>query len=249
MASLEGKVALVTGGTGSIGSEICKSLSSQGVSIIVVDLDEAKCEEFAGSLPSKSIGIAINVSDDSAVESGVDRGLEKLGASGVDILVNVAGILSNNKLVETTAAEWRKVHAVNYDSCFYLCKKCVPYMLQQKFGRIVNMSSWAWKSGGLTAGTAYSSSKAAMVGLTFSLARQYAGHGITVNAIAPCYVFSPMISEQLTQEQREDLLQKIPVKRFCKPEEVAHAVAFFVSPMSGFITGEVLDMNGGFQMD
>ena len=115
-------------------------------------------KSIAGSLPSKSIGIAINVSDDSAVEFGVDRGLEKLGASGVDILVNVACILSNNKLVETTAAEWRKVHAVNYDSCFYLCKKCVPYMLQQNFGRIVNMSSWAWKSGrGLTAGTAYSS--------------------------------------------------------------------------------------------
>ena len=158
-------------------------------------------------------------------------------------------ILSNNKLIETTASEWRKVHAINYDSCFYLSKKVVPYMVQKKWGRILNMSSWAWKSGGLTAGTAYSSSKAAMVGLTFSLARQFAGDGVTVNAIAPCYVFSPMISKQLTQEQRDELLQKIPVRRFCLPEEVAHAVKFFVSPMSGFITGEVLDMNGGFQMD
>ena len=247
--SIKDKVALVTGGTGSIGGEICKSLAAQGVQIIIVDLNESKCEEFAATLPSKCVGIAINVADDEAVNVGVDIGLEKLGAKGVDILVNVAGILSNNKLIETTTSEWKKVHAVNYDSCFYLSKKCVPYMLEQKFGRIVNMSSWAWKSGGLTAGTAYSASKAAMVGLTFSLARQYAGDGITVNAIAPCYVFSPMISEKLTQEQRDELLQKIPVKRFCGPDEVAHAVSFFVSPLSGFITGEVLDMNGGFQMD
>ena len=93
--SLEDKVALVTGGTGSIGSEICKVLAAQGLRIIVVDLNESKCEEFAASLPSKSVGISINVADDEAVDVGVDKGLEKLGAKGVDILVNVAGILSN----------------------------------------------------------------------------------------------------------------------------------------------------------
>jgi len=114
---------------------------------------------------------------------------------------------------------------------------------------VVNLTSWAWKSGGLTAGTAYSASKGALVGLTFSLARQFAGDGVTVNGVAPCYVMSPMIMEQLTAEKRAELLEMIPVHRFCTPDEVAHAVVFLCSPLSGFITGEIIDMNGGFQMD
>ena len=179
--------------------------------------------------------------------AGVQRVTTELGPP--DILVNVAGILSNNKAFETSADEWRKVHAVNYDSSFYLSKACMPHMVAVGWGRVINLSSWAWKSGGLTAGTAYSASKAAMVGLTFSLARQFAASGVTVNSVAPCYVFSPMIMEQLSAEKRAELLEMIPVKRFCKPEEVAHAVLFLASPLSGFITGEVVDMNGGFQMD
>ena len=89
----------------------------------------------------------------------------------------------------------------------------------------------------------------ALVGLTFSLARQFAGDGVTVNGVAPCYVFSPMIMEQLTAEKRAELLEAIPVKRFCTPDEVSHACLFLCSPLSGFITGEIVDMNGGFQMD
>ena len=200
---------------------------------------------MASKLPTRSIGVAFDVSNEASVNEGVARVAATLG--GVDVLVNVAGILSNNKAFETSAEEWRKVHAVNYDSCFYLSKACMPHMVSNGWGRVINLSSWAYKSGGLTAGTAYSASKAAMVGLTFSLARQFASSGVTVNAVAPCYVFSPMIMEQLPESKRAELLETIPVRRFCMPEEVAHAVLFLASPLSGFITGEVIDMNGGFQ--
>jgi 3-oxoacyl-[acyl-carrier protein] reductase len=111
------------------------------------------------------------------------------------------------------------------------------------------MSSYAAKSGGLTAGTAYSVSKTAMLGLTFAIAREVAGDGVTVNAIAPAYVMSPMVSDQLTEDQRQAQLAAIPVGRFCQPEEVAHAVMFLTSPLAGFITGEVIDMNGGLHFD
>ena len=244
---LEGKVALITGGTGSIGWAVAQSLADAGCSVALVDLNEERCAEMASKLPTRSIGVAFDVSNEASVNEGVARVAATLG--GVDVLVNVAGILSNNKAFETSAEEWRKVHAVNYDSCFYLSKACMPHMVSNGWGRVINLSSWAYKSGGLTAGTAYSASKAAMVGLTFSLARQFASSGVTVNAVAPCYVFSPMIMEQLTAQKREELLETIPVRRFCKPEEVAHAVLFLASPLSGFITGEVVDMNGGFQMD
>jgi len=122
-------------------------------------------------------------------------------------------------------------------------------MMAHGFGRIVNTCSLAAKTGGITAGTAYSTSKGALQTLTFSLANECAAFGVTVNGISPAYVRTPMITEQLTEEQRQELLKKIPVGRFCEPEEVAHVVRFLVSPLAGFITGEIIDQNGGLLMD
>ena len=147
-SSLKGKVALVTGGTGSIGWACAKQLAEAGCHVALVDLDLARCEELAAQLPTKSIGVAFDVSSEPAVVAGVASISARLG--GVDILVNVAGILSNNKCFETSAEEWRKVHAVNYDGAFFLSKACLPHMVKQGWGRVVNLSSWAWKSGGGT---------------------------------------------------------------------------------------------------
>jgi 3-oxoacyl-[acyl-carrier protein] reductase len=122
-------------------------------------------------------------------------------------------------------------------------------MKAEKWGRIINVCSLAMKTGGITAGTAYTASKGALASLTFSLAREAASYGVTVNGIAPAYVKTPMLTDHLTEEQRRQLLDQIPVGRFCEAEEVAHVVRFLVSPLSGFITGEIVDVNGGLQMD
>jgi len=141
------------------------------------------------------------------------------------------------------------VLAVNLDGAFLLRQQVLPHLKAQRWGRIINIASFAWKSGGLTSGTAYSASKAGLVGLTFTIAKETAALGITVNGIAPTYVMTPMVTEQLTEEQRQAQLAAIPVHRFCEPEEVAHTVRFLSSPLAGFITGEIIDMNGGFQFD
>lgn len=245
--SLAGKTALVTGAVGGIGSAVCRDLAAAGITIIPIDIDAAALEALCQKLPARCYPLVVDVSDSSAVSEACQRAFNELAPA--DILVNCAGILSNNKLAATEVDEWRRVMAINVDGSLHTTQQVIPHMQAQRWGRIVNLASWAWKSGGLTAGTAYTTSKGAVVSLTFSVAREFAEHGITANAIAPCYVMSRMVSEQLTEQQRTDLLAQLPVHRFCQPEEIAHAVRFFISPLAGFITGEVLDMNGGLQFD
>jgi len=122
-------------------------------------------------------------------------------------------------------------------------------MKKKRWGRIINISSLAAKSGGITAETAYSTSKGALISLTFSLAAELAPFGVTANGIAPAYVKTPMVMEQLSTEQLKAIIEKIPVKRLCEAEEVAHTVRFLVHPLAGFITGEIIDQNGGLHFD
>ncbi|MBT5013981.1 MAG: SDR family oxidoreductase, partial [Rhodospirillaceae bacterium] len=164
-------------------------------------------------------------------------------------LVNTAGILSNNKAVETSPEEWRRLMSINLDGAFFLSREWLAGMKAKGWGRIVNICSLAAKTGGLTAGTAHTTSKGGMTALTFSLAREAAGFGVTANGVSPAYIKTPMVTEQLSEEQRQKLLNDIPVGRFCDGEEVAHVVDFLVSPLSGFITGEIIDINGGLHLD
>ena len=244
---MKGKTALVTGVAGAIGGAVCRFLAEDGRRLVLVDVDEVGIRRLADELETESYVLPLDVSEYEAVGSGCEKAFAEFGHA--DVLVNVAGILSNNKLLETDPAEWKRIHAVNLEGPFYLTQLTVPHMKREGWGRIVNISSYAWKSGGLTSGTAYSSSKAGMVGLTFTVAKEVAEFGVTVNGIAPAYVMSPMVMDQLTEEQRQELLKLIPVRRFSEPDEVAHAVRFLVSPLAAFITGEIIDMNGGFQFD
>ena len=244
---MKGKTALVTGVAGAIGGAVCRFLAEDGLRLVLVDVDEVGVRRLADELETESYVLPLDVSEYEAVVSGCEKAFAEFGHA--DVLVNVAGILSNNKLLETDPAEWKRIHAVNLEGPFYLTQLTVPHMKREGWGRIVNISSYAWKSGGLTSGTAYSSSNAGMVGLKCTVAKEVAEFGVTVNGIAPAYVMSPMVMDQLTEEQRQELLKLIPVRRFSEPDEVAHAVRFLVSPLAAFITGEIIDMNGGFQFD
>ena len=213
-----------------MGRAVVAVLREDGLKVIGMDLKGDDC-------------VHCDVSDPQAIR----QTLLKIGP--VDVLVNNAGILSNNKAEATTPEEWHKVLATNVASAFYVSQQVIPGMKARRWGRIVNTCSLAAKTGGLTAGTAYSVSKGALTSLTFSLARELAPFGVTVNGISPAYVRTPMVTEQLTEAQRQALLAQIPVGRFCEPEEFAHVVRFLVAPLAGFITGEIVDLNGGLVMD
>jgi len=247
MSLFEDKVAVVTGAGGTMGRAVVDALAAQGCRIAMVDVRAESMQAAVSRHGARVMAVACDIRDAAAVDAAHRRIVDAWAP--VAILVNNAGVLTNAKIEATTPDSWREVMAVNADGAMYWSRCVVPGMKSARWGRIVNVGSLASKTGGLTAGTAYAVSKGAITALTLSLARELAPHGITANAVAPAYVRTPMVTEALTEAQRQALLLQIPVGRFCEPEEFAHTVAFLASPMSGFITGEVLDLNGGLHMD
>ena len=245
--TLNGKTVVVTGAAGAMGLAVVRNMLEDGAQVALVDVDAMRLDSLIRFLRGTTLAVSCDVSESGAVRQAHSQIEKVLGP--VDILVNNAGILSDDKAEATTDEGWRRVMAVNLDGAFYWSRAVLPQMRKRGWGRIINVGSLAAKTGGLTAGTAYSTSKGALAALTFSLAREAAADGVTVNAVAPAYVKTPMITEQLNEAQRRQLLAQIPVGRFCEPEEFAHAVRFLASPLAGFITGEVLDVNGGLHMD
>ena len=244
---LKDKIAVVTGAAGTMGRATAQALLADGCRLVLVDIDAKALDALAVGLGGVTLPVACDISHPQAVAQAAERIRRELGDP--DILVNNAGILSNNKSLQTDYVEWRRVLGVNLDGAFLMAQQFIPAMKARRWGRIINTCSLAAKTGGLTAGTAYSVSKGALTSLTFSLARELAPHGVTANGISPAYVRTPMITEQLTEAQRQALLKDIPVGRFCEPEEFAHVVRFLASPLAGFITGEIVDINGGLLMD
>jgi 3-oxoacyl-[acyl-carrier protein] reductase len=241
------KIAMVTGAAGTMGKAVTRMFIEDRIEVIMIDIKQEELKQLAGELDGDVHYYALDISDPEQVKSSIDRVRREVGT--IDILVNNAGILSNNKIMQTTPEEWNKVLAVNLSGAFYLSKAVLPDMRSQKWGRIINTSSYAAKSGGITSGTAYAVSKGGMITLTFSLAAETLKDGITVNGIAPAWVKTPMVTEMLSEEERQKVLNTIPVGRYCEPEEFAHVVRFLASEKSGFITGEIIDLNGGIHFD
>jgi 3-oxoacyl-[acyl-carrier protein] reductase len=244
---LKGKVALVTGAAQGIGKAIALLLARNGADIVVSDINLEKAEETAkeiGAIGPKAMAVKVDVANLSDVEGMVTGILEKLAK--IDILVNNAGITRDKLILRMTEEDWDAVLGVNLKGTFNCTKAVVRHMAKQRSGKIVNIASVVGEMG--NAGQAnYSASKAGVIGLTKTIAREYAQRGINVNAIAPGYIETPM-TEALPEKAKEELKKLIPMERLGKPEDVAEAVLFLISEESSYITGQVLNVNGGIYM-
>lgn len=245
--TLAGKTVVVTGAAGTLGLAVVRAMLEDGAQVALVDVDAMRLDGMIRFLRGSTLAVPCDVTDSGAVRQAHQQVEKMLGH--VDVLVNNAGVPGHERTEATTDAEWRRVLAVNLDGAFYWARAVLPSMKQRGWGRIINVASLAAKDGGPSVGVAYATAKGALASLTFALARETAALGITVNAVAPAHVKTPRLMEELNEAQRRQLLAQIPVGRFCEPEEFAHAVRFLASPLAGFITGEVLDVNGGLHMD
>jgi 3-oxoacyl-[acyl-carrier protein] reductase len=244
---LSGRTALVTGAARGIGRAVALRLAAEGAAVALLDVRDAEGPaQGIRAAGGRALSFQADITELAAVEAVVAEMVTAWG--GVDILVNNAGIIARGTILELTPETWKRVIEVNVNGTFHCCKAVVPHMIHRGFGRILNITSVAGKTGDVAAAPVYGTSKGALNALTKSLARQLAPHGITVNAIAPHAIETDM-SAEWSAEKRAEILRGIPLQRLGKPEEVAAAAAFLASEQAAFITGEILDLNGGFFMD
>lgn len=243
MSTLNEQVALVTGAGSGLGLAIAKKLHRDGAKVALLDLNDAALQDAAEEVGPNSQPYKLDLTKQDQVESVVDLIVERFGR--IDILVNSAGVTgaTNIKSHEVDAANLRFVFDVNFMGLFFTSRAVLPVMLKQDYGRILHIASIAGKEG--NAGMlAYSASKAAVIGMTKVQGKEYAETGITVNALAPAVIQTPMV-DAMPSEQVKYMTDKIPMKRCGTLDEIAHMAAFIVSPETGFTTGFTFDMTGG----
>ena len=244
---LEGKVALITGGAQGIGRAIVLLFARQGARVAISDVNLEKAQETCReveSLGGQAMAIGGNVADAKAAEAMMEQAVEKFG--GLDILVNNAGITRDGILLRMKEEDWDSVMAVNLKGAFHCTKAALRFFLKRRGGKIINIASVTGEMG--NAGQSnYAASKAGLIGFTKSVAREYASRNIQANAVAPGFIDTAM-SQAIPQKGREFLIQQIPMERLGTPEDVAEAVLFLASPGADYITGQVLNVNGGMYM-
>jgi len=247
MFDLDGKVALVTGSAQGIGRAIALNLAQGGARIVLTDMREPKLDEVVKEIEAqggKAIRFVVDVTDREAVRKVVDQSLETW--ERIDILVNNAGITRDSLVMRMKVEDWQAVLKTNLDGTFYCIQAVLPSMVRQRYGRIVSIASVVAQAGNVGQAN-YISSKAGIIGLTKGVAAEVARRNITVNAVAPGFIATPM-TENLPPEIKEKMLSIIPIGRMGTDAEIATGVRFLVSEEARYITGHVLNINGGMFM-
>lgn len=244
------RIAIVTGAARGIGLAIVESLAAAGARCVIADIDEAEAAAAAEQVRASGatcIAAATDVSEEPQVEALMARVAAEFGPA--QVLVNNAGISLPAPVEQTPLEDWDRVMAVNLRAAYLCAKHAFPAMKRAGWGRIVNIASFAGKRATLFGNNAsYSASKAGVIGLTRALALEGAGHGVTVNGVAPGIVETTLLAA-LTADQRERLAGMVPVGRLAQPTEIASLVRYLVSDEAAYITGEVVNINGGLYMD
>jgi len=242
---LKEKITIVTGSARGIGKAIALELAKEGANLVINDIDQKGIDETVEEikmLDRKCVGIVADISNEAQVDGMVKKVIEKWGR--IDILVNNAGVFEVCPFLQISESAWNKIIDINLKGPFLCSKSTLPVMINQKSGVIVNISSMAAKTGGILPVAHYAASKAGIIALSKALAREFAPYGIRVNAVAP-----GVIKTKMGESQAEEKRKTIPLGDLGQPEDVAKAVSFLVSDDACYITGEVIDVNGGLVMD
>ncbi len=244
----DGEVAIVTGGARGIGEEIAREFAREGAIPVIFDIDDQLGNQVVSDIikeGKEALFVHCDVSNVSNLETAVKVVEEKYNQ--INILVNNAGILHSTKVEDITEGEWDKMMSINLKSVFFAIQKVLPAFEKAKGGKVVNISSLAGRMGGFANGLGYTATKAAMIGLTYGFARRLADRNINVNAIAPGPTETEIL-KAFTEEKKEELRHTIPLKKLGETRDIANAVVFLASEKAKFITGAVLDVNGGMFM-